>query len=228
MNRTATAILGIALSAPAWSKPAADMAAVLERIDRAGAAFKGLSAHLRRVSHTAVMPDDDNVDSGTILLKRSHTKDLKMLINFTEPDAKAVEFQDHTVQIYYPKMKTVDIFDVGKSKDLLEQFFLLGFGTSRTDLEAHYNLRLVGLDTLGGQKTEVLELIPKSKEVLQYLTKLEMWVAENGYPVQQKFYLKGGDYQLATYSDMRINPDLPDSALKLKLPKGVKPEYPQR
>jgi outer membrane lipoprotein-sorting protein len=228
MNRTATAILGIALSAPAWSKPAGDVAAVLERIDRAGAAFKGLSAHLRRVSHTAVMPDDDNVDSGTILLKRSHAKDLKMLINFTEPDAKAVEFQDHTVQIYYPKMKTVDIFDVGKSKDLLEQFFLLGFGTSRTDLEAHYNLRLVGLDTLGGQKTEVLELIPKSKEVLQYLTKLEMWVAENGYPVQQKFYLKGGDYQLATYSDMRINPDLPDSALKLKLPKGVKPEYPQR
>jgi outer membrane lipoprotein-sorting protein len=228
MNRPAIAILGIALSAPAWSNPAGDAHAVLERIDRAGAAFKGLSAHLRRVSHTAVMPDDDNVDSGTVLLKRSRAKDLKMLIDFTEPDAKAVEFQDHTVQIYYPKMKTVDIFDVGKSKDLLEQFFLLGFGTSRADLEAHYNLRLVGPDTLGGQKTEVLELIPKSKEVLQYLTKLEMWVAENGYPVQQKFYLKGGDYQLATYSDMKINPDLPDSALKLKLPKGVKPEYPQR
>ena len=55
-----------------------------------------------------------------------------------------------------------------------------------------------------------------------------MWVAENGYPIQQKFYLPGGDYELATYSDMKINPDLPDSALKLHLPKNVKREYPQK
>jgi outer membrane lipoprotein-sorting protein len=116
----------------------------------------------------------------------------------------------------------------GKDRELLEQFFLLGFGTSRADLQASYNLRLVGPDTVGGQKTERLELIPKSKEVLQHLLKFEMWVAENGYPIQQKFYLGGGDYQVATYSDMKINPDLPDSALKLKTPKNVKREYPQR
>jgi outer membrane lipoprotein-sorting protein len=110
----------------------------------------------------------------------------------------------------------------------LEQFFLLGFGTSRAELQASYNLRLVGPVTVGGQKTELLELIPKSKEVLQHLVKLEMWVAENGYPIQQKFYEKGGDYELATYSDVKINPDLPDSALKLKLPKNVKREFPQK
>ena len=117
---------------------------------------------------------------------------------------------------------------MSKFRDLLEQFFLLGFGTSRASLLASYNVRLVGPDTVNGQKTECLELIPKSKEVLQHLTKLEMWVGDNGYPLQQKFYLPGGDYELATYSDMKINPDLPDSALKLKLPKNVKKEYPQR
>jgi len=227
MNRLALAFLGIAVSAPAWAKPPGELDAVLDRMDRAAAAFKSMSANIRRVSHTAVV-NEDNVDSGTILLKRGRGHEVRMLIQLTEPDAKAVEFRDHTVDIYYPKIQTVDEFDVSKFRELLEQFFLLGFGTSRATLQASYSLRLVGADTINGQKTDRLELIPKSKEVLQHLLRLEMWVGDNGYPLQQKFYIPGGDYELATYSDMKINPDLPDAMLKLKLPRNVKREYPQR
>jgi len=53
-------------------------------------------------------------------------------------------------------------------------------------------------------------------------------VAENGYPIQQKFYQPAGDYMVFTYSGIKINPDLADSALKLHLPKNVKREYPQK
>jgi outer membrane lipoprotein-sorting protein len=227
MNRPAIAIVGLVLSAPAWSIPAADLGAVLDRIDKAGTAFRGMSAHLRRLSHTAVI-NEDTVDSGTVLLKRPKPRDMRMLVDFTQPDPKTVAFQGHTVEFYYPKIATVQEFDVGKEKALLEQFLLLGFGTSRAGLEESYKMRLVGPDTVAGQKCETLELIPKSKEILQHLVKLEMCVADNGYPIQQKFYFPGGDYELATYSDMQINPDLPDSALKLHLPKNVKREYPQK
>ena len=56
-----------------------------------------------------------------------------------------------------------------------------------------------------------------------------LWISDaTGYPVQQKFFQSGGDYHFVTYSDLKINPDLPDSALKLKLPKGVKREFPQK
>ncbi len=227
MNYSVIAILGIALSAPVWAMPPSELDTALNRLDKAGAAFRSMSAKIRRVSHTAAV-NEDNVDSGTILLKRVHSRDVRMLINLTEPDPKTVAFQGHTVDIYYPKIQTMDEFDVSKYRELLEEFFLLGFGTSRADLQASYNLRWVGPETIEGQKTECLELIPKSKEVMQHLSKLEMWVADNGYPVQQKFYLKGGDYELATYADLKINPDLPESALKLRLPKNVKREYPQR
>lgn len=227
MNRTAILALGIAIGAAAWSAPAGDPAALLARMDKAAAAFHGMSASVRRVQHTAAV-NEDTVDTGAILLKRMHARDVRMLIDLTEPDRKTVAFQGHTVEVYYPKIQTVDEFDVSKQRELLEQLFLLGFGTSRADLQAAYNLRLVGPDTLGGQKTDILELVPKSKEVSQHLLKIEMWVAQDGYPLQQKFYQTGGDYELATYSDMKINPDLPESALKLKLPKNTKREYPQR
>jgi outer membrane lipoprotein-sorting protein len=227
MQRRAMVTLGIALSALAWAKPAGELDSVLARIDQAGAAFKGMSAHVTRVSHTAVI-NEDNTDSGTMLLKRAHARDMRMLVDFTQPDPKTVVFQGRKVEIYYPKIETVQEFDVGKSRALLDEFFLIGFGTSRADLQASYNLRLVGSDTIGGQKTDRLELIPKSKEVLQHLTRLEIWVAGNGYPVQQKFYEPAGDYMVFTYSDMKINPELAESALKLHLPKNVKHEYPQK
>ena len=228
MNRAAIASvisMGIAMSALARPKPPGELDAALDRLDTAGAAFRSMSAKVRRLSHTAAV-NDDNVDSGTILLKRAHSRDVRMLIDFTDPDPKTVAFQGHTVEIYYPKMQTVDEFDVSKFRELLDQFFLLGFGTSRADLLASYNVRLVGPDTVAGQKTELLELIPKSKEVLQHLIKLELWVSDSGYPVQQKFGIPGGDYQLATYSDVKINKDLQDTDLKLHLPKNVKREYP--
>ena len=99
----------------------------------------------------------------------------------------------------------------------------LGFGASGKELKADYTLQELGADTVNGQKAMRLELIPKSKEVLKQLPRIELWIsAATGYPIQQKLHQTGGDYMLATYSDVVINPRLPDSAYKLNLPKGVK------
>jgi outer membrane lipoprotein-sorting protein len=204
-----------------------DLKAVLARIDKAGAAFQGMSAKVTRVSHTDVI-NEDATDSGVIMLKRPHSHDMRMLVNLTQPDPKTVAFYGHKLEIYYPKINTVQEIDVGKERALVEQFFLIGFGTSKADLEGAYNIRLAGSETLDGKNTTRLELIPKSKEVLQHLKKFELWISPDGYPMRQKFYEPGGDYMLVTYSDMRINPPLSDSELKLHLDKGVKREYPQR
>lgn len=219
------ALLTLLIAPPTGS--AAELDAVLQRIDRAGTTFRGMSANVRRVSHTAVI-NEDNVDSGTMLLKRPKPRDMRMLVDLTEPDPKTVAFQGRKLEIYYPKIRTVDEFDVGKNRELLDQFFLVGFGTTRAEMVNAYQIHLLGPEKVGGRDTERLELIPKSKEVLQHLNKLELWISEAGHPIQQKFYLPGGDYMLVTYSDMKINQELADSALKLHLPKNVKREYPQK
>jgi outer membrane lipoprotein-sorting protein len=217
----------IALVLAAAPKASPELDAVLVRIDQFAASFRGMSAHMRRLSHTAVI-NEDNEDSGTILLKLPRPHDLRMLVDLTQPDQRTIAFQDHKLEVYYPKIQTVQQFDVGKSRELVEQFFLIGFGTTRADLESAHDIRLLGTETIEGQKTDRLELIPKSKEVLQHLLKFELWISSGGYPMQQKFYQPGGDYMLVTYSDIKINPPLPDSALKLHLPKNVKREYPQK
>lgn len=201
--------------------------ATLNRLDRAGSQFKAMSANLNYVKHTAII-DSDSASTGTIKIKRPKPHDLRMLVDYTTPDRKTVSFEGQTVDIYLPAMKTVQEYDVGKNKDLLEQFFLVGFGTSRRDLEAAYTVTLGGPEALNGEATTRIVMVSKNPEVTKRLTKFELWISDKtGQPVRQKFYEPSGDYDMFTYSDMKINPNLSDSDLKLRLPKGVKKETPK-
>jgi outer membrane lipoprotein-sorting protein len=216
--------LWMGLAAPA---PAA-LDAVLARIDEAAAGFRSLSADLHKVSHTAVI-NESTVDDGTILFKRPKPHDMRMLIDIKKPDQKTVTLQGRKVEIYYPKINTVQEWDAGKNRELLDQILLLGFGSTSKDLQGGYNLREGGPETVAGQKSMRIELLPKSKEAQAHLTKVELWISDaNGLPVQQKFHMPGGDYAMTTYTNIKVNPNLPDSAMKLNLPKGVKRETPQK
>lgn len=201
---------------------------VFARMDRSAASFRTLSSNVSRTSHTAAV-DIDNTESGTMRLKRSKGHDMRMLVDLTTPDAKTVSLQGDTVDIYFPKIKTVQEIDLGKKRDLVEQFLLLGFGSTSAELKSSYKVAYGGEDTVNGDRAARLELIPKSPSVAQQLKKVDIWISDkDGYPIQQKLYLPAGDYMLVKYSEMKVNPDIPDSALKLKLPKGVKKEYPQK
>jgi outer membrane lipoprotein-sorting protein len=121
----------------------------------------------------------------------------------------------------------VQEYDISKYKDLAEQFLLLGFGTTSKELSAAYDVSLVGVENVGSEKTTRLQLIPKSKELLAHLLRVDLWISDSlGVPIQQKFYTPGDNYNLCTYSDVMKNPNLPDSAVKLNLPKGTKREHP--
>lgn len=191
---------------------------LLARMDQNAMTFKSMSAKLRYMSYVAVIKEG-TVSTGTLTMKRSR-REAMVLVDFTEPDPKTVAVAGTKVAIYLPKLQTVEEYDLGKS---VEKYLALGFGASGKELKADYTLQELGADTVNGQKAMRLELIPKSKEVLKQLPRIELWIsAATGYPIQQKLHQTGGDYMLATYSDVVINPRLPDSAYKLNLPKGVK------
>jgi len=191
---------------------------LLARMDQNAMTFKSMSAKLRYMSYVAVIKES-TVSTGTLTMKRSR-REAMVLVDFIEPDPKTVAVAGTKVAIYLPKLQTLEEYDLGKS---VEKYLALGFGASGKELKADYTLQELGADTVNGQKAMRLELIPKSKEVLKQLPRIELWIsAATGYPIQQKLHQTGGDYMLATYSDVVINPHLPDSAYKLNLPKGVK------
>jgi len=202
---------------------------VFRHMDQASAKFKGLKADMRKLAHTEVI-HDDTVDTGSIVVRVPKPHDLRMLIDFQQPDQKQVMLAGTKVDIYYPKTNIVQEIDLGKHhRSKVEQFMLLGFGSNSKDLLDSYSVKLGGPETVAGESTSRIELVPKSKELLAQFPKFELWISDRtGISIQQKMYQPGGDYSLATYTKMQTNINIPESAVKLSLPKGVHWEYPQR
>jgi len=216
-------MLGV-LTLSTSSTHGASLTETLARMDQAARKFNSFSADLRRISHTGVIGEDTE-DDGTVQMKRLKPHDTRWLLDIKPPDPKQVLIDGKKVQIFFPNSLIDQEYDMSKYKSLLEEFLLLGFGSNSKELESAFTITLGGAEVVTGEKTTRLELIPKDQEMLVHLKRVDLWLSdETGMPVQQKFYLPGNDYQVATYTNIKINPSLPE--LKLDLPKGVKKEYP--
>jgi len=195
----------------------------LARMDRNATTFKSVSANVRSVQYTAVIKEED-VSEGTLRLKRSR-RDVQFLMEITSPDKKSVALSGTKAQIYYPKNNTVEEYEFAKGR--LEKYLALGFGASGSELKEDYTLKDLGVEEVNGEKTVRVELIPKSAQVAQQFPKIELWLSQTtGYPVEEKLHQTGNDFYTIVYSNVMINPALPDSSYKLNPPKGVKRVFP--
>ena len=148
-----------------------------------------------------------------------------MLIEFKQPDRKRWEISGTKVYMYYPKAAEVQEMNLGKeNRTRMEQFLKLGFGSTSHDLQEAYTVQYGGRDKSTGRTLPAWELTPKSAELKAQFPKLELWISDKlGIAIQQKVYQPGGTYNVATYTNVKLDPNLPESAVKLtNLPKGVK------
>jgi outer membrane lipoprotein-sorting protein len=200
---------------------------LLQRLDSAASQFQSMSASVTWLTHTDVI-DENTTETGTVVMKKVAPGEVQGLINFTAPNPRSVTFEKRSVQIYYPKIKTVQVYDLEEHGEQLDKFLMIGFGTSGTELARDYTMTVLGTETVKGAAAIHLELIPKAGEARQYVKKLELWFPEHGdpYPSREKITEPSGDSRTVNYSDLKINPALPPEALKLKLPAGVKTEHP--
>jgi outer membrane lipoprotein-sorting protein len=219
--------LFLGLSLALLSARAETLDAVLARMDQAAPQFKSYSATMKRQEYTAVL-NETTVSKGSMRLKRAKTG-MTGVIDFTEPDPMTVYLNGKTVQRFFPKAHTVEIYDVGKYAHSIDEVILVGFGTSGADLKKQYDIKLGGSETVAGVTTSRLELVPKDSETRKLVSKIEMWIPEGqANPIQEKLSPPSKDYSIINFSDVKINPTLPDSDYTLTLPAGVKKIYPQK
>jgi len=210
-----------ALAALAPPASADTLPEIFARIDKAATTFRGFKADIAKVSHLDAI-NEDTVDTGTIAVRRAKPQELDMLVDFKLPDAKIVSLSGKHADVYYPKINSVDEYDLSREyKSMAQQFLLLGFGTSSSELKSAYTVSLGGSETIAGQKTTRLVLLPKDKDLAKQYPKFELWISdETGIAVQQKVYETGGDYEVATYTNMKLM-NVPESDVKLQIPRDA-------
>jgi outer membrane lipoprotein-sorting protein len=193
-----------------------NLASVLAGMDAAAAQFKTATGNLEYTKVTVVV-DDHSTERGKIFFEKSKGK-LRVMLAFEQPAQKYVLFNNGKVSIYRPKIAEVEEYSLANNQGLLEQFLLLGFGTSGADLQKAYQVSFQGEETLDGERTVHLELIPKSQQVLTRLARVELWLSPQTWqPVQQKFTEPSKDYLIARYRTVRQNTTLPSKTFQLPL-----------
>jgi outer membrane lipoprotein-sorting protein len=207
--------------------PAEPLADILARMDRAAAEFHSLSAQMKRVQFTAVLSESSEMD-GVLRLRREKGGTVGV-IEFQQPEQRTVIINGKSVEIYYPKANTVEIYDATKYTSNMDQILLLGFGTSSTELKKSYDIKDGSFQKINGTDTTRIELTPRRDDLKKLITKIELWIPEGqNNPVRAKFSEPSKNYELVDYSDIQVNPTLPESAFALKLPPNVKKIYPQK
>jgi outer membrane lipoprotein-sorting protein len=219
-----TAAVALAPRFGAWA--AQDpLAATLARMDEHGAKFKTMKASIQRVHHVEVIHEDET-EVGSIWIKRSKPKELKVLMEIQPPNPKVVLVDGKNADVYYPNNPgEIQRVELGRQKSMVDQYLTLGFGGNSTELQSAFIVRLGGTETVVGVKTTRLELTPKTPDPVMQLKRIDLWIAdEAGYTVQQKLYEQGKDYSVITFTKVEQNPAIADTVFKLPAPKGTKRE----
>jgi outer membrane lipoprotein-sorting protein len=201
---------------------AEDLQTILGRMDKESLTFKAMMADVQTTTFTKVI-DETTVQNGKLRMQRQKGKGTRAILDFSgEKDSRVIWLFNNTVRFYYPKLKLYQDIDVGKSSDVLNQFLLLGFGSSGQELMENYEISNVGTETIAGQESTKLMLEPKSAHAKETLIKVEVWIPQGAaYPIQQQFFKPSGNYVTVLYSDIKLNPPI-KGTLEFKLPPGTK------
>jgi len=205
--------LAAAQTAPHWTTDS-----VLALMDHSARGFHSLTAKIEHVKFTAVV-NDTSKEIGDLYVR----KDDKMRIDFTAPDQRTILRTGDSLFIYTPKINRVEEYNLGKNRNLVDQYVLLGFGTRTAEVRKSYDVTLTGEDELDGKKVALLELTPKSEDVRKQITKIQMWIDEASWlPLQQKFFeATAGDYLLIHYTDLKEDLKFSENRFKQDWPKGA-------
>jgi outer membrane lipoprotein-sorting protein len=209
------------------AKPAdaANLDAVLKKMDTAAAGFRTTQAEFEWDTYEKVIDEVDDYQKGTIYYRRSGKEiemmaDVKMAgsdLNSLKPEPKFVFFSKGKVRMYQPKPDQVTEFDLGNNRSELESYVVLGFGGSGQDLVRTFEVTYAGPETINGIATAKLELTPKAEKVRNTYKQIVLWIdLDRGISVQQQAFQPDGNYRLAKYSSIRVNEKISDDVFKLK------------
>lgn len=216
------ALCVLALSVAAKSQSVDD---VVGRMDKAAPDFHAMTADVSMVEYTALL-NSSTRQTGTLQMQRLKPGNVRAILTFSggEGDARTIGFFGKNLRIYYPKLNAYQDFEVGKNGNIVNQYLLLGFGSSGKELAQSYTIKFLGVENVAGQDTSKLELQPKDTAVQQRLQRILMWIPNDGAnPVQQQFYEPSGNYRKLTYTSIKVNPQI-KGTLELHLPSGAKKE----
>jgi outer membrane lipoprotein-sorting protein len=220
---TVCLFLSLAVSGlDAQSKDSAELQKVFRQMELAGKGFRGFTAKMSERKYTAILKEFGTTETGEFYLARAKDGSTMMRREISSPGRVILTIKGAALTVYRPAVKEAQVANLGKNKDKAE-FLALGIGQPPSELQKSFDISYQGVESVGNAPCAILVLKPKDAKTAAFYATIVMWVRPSGIPVQYKLQEPNGDYLLVTFSDEKLNANIPDSKFDQKLPSDVQP-----
>jgi outer membrane lipoprotein-sorting protein len=192
-----------------------------KKMDEAAKGFRTFSARFTQKTYTAILDEFDSPQTGEYFY--SFDKDGSVLWRHetTNPAPKILTVRKGIATVYKPKIKEAMIYNLGKRREYVD-YLAVGIGKPSGELREKFNISFQGSELIAGAPCFVLICKPKGKEVTSQVSSITIWLKKSsGTPAQFKIEAPNADYLLETFSDEKLNAEIPDSKFEQKLPAGI-------
>ena len=197
--------------APHTVRAADNLSAVLAQMDASSKNFHSAEASVKKEQYDRLV-HDTTTETGTMYFQRNGAA-IQMGAKFDPPSAQIVEYKNGIARLYSPSTNHLDTYSADKNKSQMDTFVTLGFGGTGTDLAKAWNITDQGSETIDGTKVEKLDLVSKDPGVKANFTHITLWVdPARDISLKQEFFEPGGNTNTVTYSNVRYNQPIKDTA----------------
>ena len=191
----------------------------LRNLDASSARFKSAEADFQKDFYERVVKET-TTQHGSIYFKKNGTK-LEMGARINPPGAKFFSYKDGKLALFDPSTKDLKVFTAEKNKAQYESFLTLGFGGSGSDLAKTWTITDLGTEHMSDGTANVsvtkFDLVSKDPDVRNMFSHIYIWIDLNrAISLKQQFFTPSGDYQTATYTNIRYNQNINTSPYQYK------------
>jgi outer membrane lipoprotein-sorting protein len=194
---------------------------LLVEIDARGARVKDLKADFTQQKFTPLLKKP-LTSTGTILIKGSAS-----LWHTTHPEPTVMRIDDKELRLLYPRQQVLEVYPTGQK--------IASLATSpfpRLDvLKKHFTFEQIATKALDSSAKEgdtiALRMQPTEPELRKHIDEVQVLLqVSTGFVLKAVTIDSDGDRVALSFSNIRINGDVPDRELELVVPTGVKVTHP--
>lgn len=193
---------------------------ILKRMEKHRASLVTMQSDVTMVKYDSQIGEEDTL-KGVVKYKPGKTEnDMYIRIDWTKPDEKLAVLKTDYI-LYRPKLSQAIVGKVGKAKNSANAGGALSFmSMSKAQLKANYMPEYIGRETLGNGSSAVhIKLVPKTAQKYKFA---ELWVDDDGMPLQMKVVESNGDWTTVLLAGVKKNVKLNGDDFKISYPKDTK------
>jgi outer membrane lipoprotein-sorting protein len=147
------------------------------------------------------------VSSGTLAVVRPS----RIVLRYTQPDQRVVLIDGDTMTLSWPSRHLHESRDIAESQKRIHKYFV---DSSPGELRSHFTIDARLTEDRPG--TYLVTMVPKRKQILEGLSRLELWVDRTTQlMVAMKMSFPNGDSKLMTFSDVKPNAPIDPSVFSV-------------